>query len=259
MVLRLYPAGLLAVIVVLFMGVRKIAWRDWARIAIASLAGNLGYQILAAYGMQTVPASWTGLLFGLEPVFIALFAVSLRATGYALAHRRHLRLDARHGGADAGQQPDARGRRLAVWPRAGDALHHGLGHLHGGDPARLQEIRRAARGLPRHGDFRTSHAVVRQRGLSRTLAAMDSPPWMAVGFVVVFGTFLATSAWNHALGHDGKLDRGRLPLCAAGGGGGRRHPAAGRKPHLAADRSAAASSSWASPSPSSAPSCGERV
>ena len=60
MALRLYPAGLLAVVVVLFIGVRKIAWRDWVRIAIASLAGNLGYQILAAYGMETVPASWTG-------------------------------------------------------------------------------------------------------------------------------------------------------------------------------------------------------
>ncbi|MDC6668809.1 DMT family transporter, partial [Leclercia adecarboxylata] len=77
MVLRLYPAGLLAIIVVSFIGVRKIAWQDWGRIAIAALAGNLGYQILAAFGMQSVPASWTGLIFGLEPVFIALFSVLL--------------------------------------------------------------------------------------------------------------------------------------------------------------------------------------
>ncbi|MEI8180367.1 DMT family transporter, partial [Aestuariivirga sp.] len=76
MVLRLYPAGLLAIIVCLFTGVRQIAWRDWGRIAIAALAGNLGYQILAAFGMQSVPASWTGLIFGLEPVFIAVFAVA---------------------------------------------------------------------------------------------------------------------------------------------------------------------------------------
>jgi drug/metabolite transporter (DMT)-like permease len=34
-----------------------------------------------------------------------------------------------------------------------------------------------------------------------TLARMDATAWMAVGFVVVFGTFLATSAWNYALGH----------------------------------------------------------
>jgi drug/metabolite transporter (DMT)-like permease len=33
-----------------------------------------------------------------------------------------------------------------------------------------------------------------------TLASMDMTAWAAVGFVVVFGTFLATSAWNYALG-----------------------------------------------------------
>ena len=34
----------------------------------------------------------------------------------------------------------------------------------------------------------------------QTVAAMDTTAWLAVGFVVVFGTFLATSAWNYALG-----------------------------------------------------------
>ena len=34
-----------------------------------------------------------------------------------------------------------------------------------------------------------------------TLAGMGTTAWVAVGFVVVFGTFLATSAWNFALGH----------------------------------------------------------
>ena len=29
---------------------------------------------------------------------------------------------------------------------------------------------------------------------------MNLTAWLAVGFVVVFGTFLATSAWNYALG-----------------------------------------------------------
>ena len=33
-----------------------------------------------------------------------------------------------------------------------------------------------------------------------TVAAMGTAEWAAVGFVVVFGTFLATSAWNYALG-----------------------------------------------------------
>ncbi len=60
MVLRLFPAGLLAIVILTAMGVRRIAARDWMRIVIAAVAGNLGYQILAAYGMQSVPASWTG-------------------------------------------------------------------------------------------------------------------------------------------------------------------------------------------------------
>ena len=34
-----------------------------------------------------------------------------------------------------------------------------------------------------------------------TLQGMGTTEWIAVGFVVVFGTFLATSAWNYALGH----------------------------------------------------------
>ena len=34
----------------------------------------------------------------------------------------------------------------------------------------------------------------------QTLASMNMTAWLAVGFVVVFGTFLATSAWNYALG-----------------------------------------------------------
>ena len=35
----------------------------------------------------------------------------------------------------------------------------------------------------------------------QTLAGMGTTAWLSVGFVVVFGTFLATSAWNYALGH----------------------------------------------------------
>ena len=115
MVLRLFPAGLLAIVILTVIGVRRIAPRDWVRIAIAALAGNLGYQILAAYGMETVPASWTGLIFGLEPVFIALFAVLLagdRLTGWLIGGI--VGRDAGHGRADAGQHPVARLRCRTV-------------------------------------------------------------------------------------------------------------------------------------------------
>lgn len=202
MVLRLYPAGLLAIIVLMFVGVRRIEWRDWGRIAIASAAGNLGYQILAAYGMQNVPASWTGLIFGLEPVFIALFAVLLA------------------------------GERLTVWLVAGiavailgtAALMLGSTLSPSGDVTLwgviLVTLSTMGWGIytvvirPASHKYGSLQVACLAMGLSalpmplfvgadfpETIASMGSTAWIAVGFVVVFGTFLATSAWNYALGH----------------------------------------------------------
>jgi drug/metabolite transporter (DMT)-like permease len=55
-----------------------------------------------------------------------------------------------------------------------------------------------------------------------TLRSMDATAWSAVGFVVVFGTFLATSAWNYALGHMESSIAGVFlyvqPVVAAAGG-----------------------------------------
>ncbi len=202
MVLRLYPAGLLAVIVLMFIGVRKISWRDWGRIAIAALAGNVGYQILAAFGMQSLPASWTGLLFGLEPVFVALFAVVLA------------------------------GERLTPWLVAGIALSLlGTVALMAGAsfvPTRdvsllglaLVTLSTLGWGIytvvirpvsAKYGSFEVACLALGISALpmvffvphdfDQMLAAMSATQWLAVGFVVVFGTFLATSAWNYALGH----------------------------------------------------------
>ena len=162
MVLRLYPAGLLAIIV---LHLRRACGRSPGATGAASpsprLAGNLGYQILAAYGMETVPASWTGLIFGLEPVFIALFAVLLAGDRLtALAHRRHLRRDARHRGADAGQHPAAlrrcvalRACMLVTLSTMGWGIYtvviRPVSRKYGAVPG----------GLPRHGDLGAAHAA----------------------------------------------------------------------------------------------------
>jgi drug/metabolite transporter (DMT)-like permease len=202
LVLRLYPAGVIATAVLLFIGVRKIAWRDWLRIAIAALAGNVAYQILAAWGMQTVPASWTGLLFGLEPVFIALFAVLVA------------------------------GERLTRWLVAGIAISlMGTAALMAGSRL-LPQSDVSALGLllitlstmgwgiytiairpvsAKYGSFPVACLALGLSALpmfafvppdiQSVLTDMTSTQWLAVGFVVIFGTFLATSAWNYALGH----------------------------------------------------------
>lgn len=201
MVLRLYPAGLLAITVCLFVGVRKIEWRDWGRIAIAALAGNLGYQILAAYGMAGVPASWTGLLFGLEPVFIALFAVLLAAeklTPWLIA------------GIAVSMMGTAALMLGSTLTPSGDVSLLGLMLVTlstMGWGVYTVVIRPASR---KYGPLPVSCLAMAITALPvplfagpsfpETVTHMSTNAWIAVFFVVVFGTFLATAAWNFALG-----------------------------------------------------------
>jgi drug/metabolite transporter (DMT)-like permease len=202
MVLRLYPAGLLAILVVLFTGVRKISWPDWGRIAVASLAGNLGYQILAAYGMQTVPASWTGLLFGLEPVFIALFAVLLagdRLTPWLIAGIFVSMLGTAALMLGSSLLPaggvSLTGLVLVTLSTMGWGIYtvviRPVSQKYGALPVACLAMAISAVPMP----------FFVGASFPETLASMDGTAWAAVGFVVVFGTFLATSAWNYALGH----------------------------------------------------------
>ncbi len=202
MVLRLFPAGLLALTVVTFIGVRRIAARDWLRIAIASLAGNLGYQILAAFGMQTVPASWTGLIFGLEPVFIALFAVLLAG--------EKLTLWLLGGMAVALLGTAALMLGSSFVPTAGVSL---TGLL-------LLTLSTMGWGIytvvirpvsVKYGAFEVAclslgitalpMAFFVSPDMPEVISGMGASAWLAVGFMVVFATFLSTAAWNYALGH----------------------------------------------------------
>ena len=202
MVLRLFPAGLLALTVVTFIGVRRIAARDWLRIAVASLAGNLGYQILAAFGMQTVPASWTGLIFGLEPVFIALFAVLLAG--------ERLTLWLLGGMAVALLGTAALMLGSSFVPTAGVSL---TGLL-------LLTLSTMGWGIytvvirpvsVKYGAFEVAclslgitalpMAFFVSPDMPEVIFGMGASAWLAVGFMVVFATFLSTAAWNYALGH----------------------------------------------------------
>lgn len=201
MVLRLYPAGLLAVIVLIFVGVRRISWRDWVRIAIAALAGNLGYQILAAYGMQTVPASWTGLIFGLEPVFIALFAVLLagdKLTGWLVAGIAVAILGTAALMLGSTLSPSGEVTLFGLLLVTASTMGWGIytvvirpaSQKYG--PVQVACLALAITAVPM--------PFFAGPGFAETLSGMDMTNWAAVGFVVVFGTFLATSAWNYALG-----------------------------------------------------------
>lgn len=202
MVLRLYLAGLIGGVAAVIAGVAPMGWRDWGRIAIASLVGNVGYQILAAYGMQGVPASWTGLIFGLEPVFIALFAVLLageRLTPWliagmalALAGTVALMLGSR-------LMPTADvsflGLVLITISTMGWGIYtvtiRPVSRRYGSFPVACLALTFSALPMPAFVNL----------SMPATIAGMTMLQWLAVAFVVIFATFLSTAAWNFALGH----------------------------------------------------------
>lgn len=223
MVLRLFPAGLLAIIILTAIGVRRITPRDWLRIAIAAIGGNLGYQILAAFGMQTVPASWTGLIFGLEPVFIALFAVLLagdRLTGWLIAGMAVAMLGTAALMLGSTMLPATDIGLMGLIMVTVSTMGWGIYTVV------IQPVSR------KYGSFEVAClamgmsslpvALFVKPDLPQVIAAMSATEWVAVAFVVVFGTFLATSAWNYALGHMESSTAGVFlyvqPIVAAIGG-----------------------------------------
>lgn len=202
MILRLFPVGVLALAIVALKGTRPIAARDWIRIFIAALCGNVGYQILAAFGMQEVPASWTGMLFGLEPVFIALFAVLFakdRLTiwlvggiALALAGTAVLMLGSM---SDTAGEVGLFGLFLVALSTMGWGIYTVV-------------IRPVA---IKYGTFEITCLALGISALPmiifytpefpHILMNLGPAQWIAVGFVTIFGTFLATFAWNYALSH----------------------------------------------------------
>ncbi len=223
MLLRLFPAGVIGLVVVTVIGVRRIAFRDWLRICVAAFFGNVAYQILAAFGMETVPASWTGILFGLEPVFIALFAVVLagdRLTpwligGIALSLAGTAALMLGSLSAPAGEV-GLFGLMLVTLSTMGWGIYtvviRPVAAKYGGLEIACLVLGISA--LPM--------VFFASADLGETFARMTAIQWSAVAFTVIFGTFFATAAWNYALGHMESALAGMFlyvqPLVAAIGG-----------------------------------------
>jgi drug/metabolite transporter (DMT)-like permease len=77
LVVRIYLSAAVALAVLFARGLPRLTRGEVARLLVASCIGNGGYQILSTYGMVGTPASWTGMLYGLEPIFVALLAAGL--------------------------------------------------------------------------------------------------------------------------------------------------------------------------------------
>lgn len=77
LVIRMAIGGvLMAVLLTVWYG-WYVAPRDRLRFVAVGLLGITGYNTLSAYGLQTTSASLGGLILGIEPLFIALFAALL--------------------------------------------------------------------------------------------------------------------------------------------------------------------------------------
>ena len=223
MILRVFPAGIIGLLMAIYLGVKPMPWQAWARITAAAIIGNVGYQVLSIWGTQYIPASWTGMLFGLEPVFIALFAVILA------------------------------GDRLTSWLVGGMLLS-----LAGTATLMLGNIMAPAKDVgllgiilvtfgtmgwgiytvlvrPVSAKYGSTQIACLTLGLSafpvllfvspefpHTLQQLHSMQWLTIVFIVIFCTFLGTIAWNFALGHMSSSLAGMFlyiqPLVAAVGG-----------------------------------------
>lgn len=221
--LRLYPAAIVALIIAMFSGRRNLSWSDWTRLIAASLLGNLGYQVLAGFGIKLIPAAWTGMLFGLEPVFIALAAImfagerlTLRfvaGLGVALIGTGVLIL-----GSSTGNVKDVSllGVILVTLSTLGWAIYTTLirpvTRKHGAVAIACLSI--AISGIPTLGLLSSDVATEIQN--------LTGQQWLIVAALSIFATVFAIVAWNYALGKMDNTKAGMFlyvqPIVAAIGG-----------------------------------------
>ena len=200
LVIRLFPTGVLAVMVLLILGMRPITREDWPRLLAAVAIGNCGYQVLAHIGIKTVPASWTGMIFGLEPLFVVLFALLLTgerlglqlATGMAIAIGGIVILtlgSVSSGGGDVGLL----GLGLILLGTMGWGLYTVL-------------IRPLSR---KYGSLETACLTLAataipmvlfvRPGIDGEIASLSTLDWGVLGLLILLGTFLSLMMWNYGV------------------------------------------------------------
>jgi drug/metabolite transporter (DMT)-like permease len=202
MVLRVIPAGIIGLMMAVYLGVERMPWQIWARIAAAAIIGNVGYQVLSIFGAQYIPASWIGMLFGLEPVFIALFAVMFAGDKLTASLIAGMFL------AMAGTVALMLGNIMAPAADVGllGIVLVTLGTMGWGIYTVLVRPVSARYGaLPvaclTLGFSAFPVLLFATPELPQTIMNMNALQWLTTGFIVIFCTVLGTLAWNFALGH----------------------------------------------------------
>jgi drug/metabolite transporter (DMT)-like permease len=221
--LRLYPAAIVALIIAMFSGKRNLTWTDWVRLIAASLLGNLGYQVLAGFGIKLIPAAWTGMLFGLEPVFIALAAILFAGERLTLKFITGLAV-ALIGtgvlilGSSIGSVKNVSliGVILVTLSTLGWAIYTTLirpvTRKHGAVPIACLSI--AITGIPTLGLLSSD--------VTTEIQNLNGQQWLIVASLSIFATVFAIVAWNYALGKMDNTKAGMFlyvqPIVAAAGG-----------------------------------------
>lgn len=223
LVIRLFPTGLIAVIALLIIGTKPIAKEDWLRIIIAAMLGNCSYQILVHYGLKTVPASSTGMIFGVEPLLIALFAILLAGarlnsqlivgTAVSIAGIAILTLGSI---SSISGNPGIIGLSLITMSTMGWGIYTVV-------------IRPLAQ---KYGSFEIScltlaisaipMVIFIRPGIDSEIASLSTIEWATLAFLIIFGTFLAVIFWTYGISRADRSFAGTWlyvqPIVAAMGG-----------------------------------------
>lgn len=223
LVYRVAVSGVMAAAVLAVTGLPRLSRRDWLRLLVAAWAGNLGYQALSIFGIAGVPASWTGVIYGLEPIFIALFAAMLAGerpgralyAGFALAIAGTGVLLA-SAGFDASGEVSPVHLLLVTASTMGWGLYTVL----------------IAPLAQRYGSFGVSQASLAVSavptvafmggGFGERALALPGEAWASVLFLAVFATVVAVALWNYGVAHMPKAVAGLFlyaqPLVATAAG-----------------------------------------
>jgi drug/metabolite transporter (DMT)-like permease len=209
LLVRIFLSAAAALALLLARGLPRLTRGEIVRLLVASVIGNGGYQILSTYGMVGTPASWTGMLYGLEPIFVALFAAGLArerltrplvvALAVGLAGSVVIVLAA---GVAPARDIVPFDVALVALSTLGWGIYtvviKPLARRHGVLDASLMSI--VAVALP--------VLPLYHPGLFHEVAALQPLPAAALVFLVVISNFAATIAWNFGVA--------RMPSAVAG-------------------------------------------
>jgi drug/metabolite transporter (DMT)-like permease len=200
-----YLAGLAA------MGGWRIERQDWPRLLVISIIGMAGYNLGAAFGFELVPAGVGGLIFGVQPLLIALLGVMIA--------RERLSLEAMMGLAVA-----FAGTVLLVWGDLGltgdrRSFLLGCSFVFLSTIAFAVYVIASKPLIRKYGSFSISAIstslaaaamiiLLAQPSALATVAAMTPRNWFDMAYMVVLSTFIAMITWNYGAS--------RLPAATSG-------------------------------------------